>query len=207
MSHFKEAAKTWDTDKTRTRNQIFASAISAHLPSSSLGTLDVLDFGCGTGLLGEALLQNKDLKVSRLVGIDSVEEMIEEFILKFIDEPRARGYSFDIEKGDWKDELGAFDVLVTAMAFHHLDQPLAALKNLKKYMNPGGKIFIIDLDEEDGSFHPDPKAMGVKHFGFSQKERDQWAQEAGFSKVLHEVIFEIEKNERSYPVLMSVFDV
>lgn len=206
MSHFKEAAKTWDTDKTRTRNQIFAAAIARYLPSSSQ-SISLLDFGCGTGLLGEALLQNKDLHISRLVGIDSVEEMIEEFILKFIDDSRARGYSFDIEKGDWKDELGSFDVLVTAMAFHHLDQPLAALKNLKKYMNADGKIFLIDLDEEDGSFHPDPKAMGVKHFGFSQQMRDQWGQEAGFSKVSHEVIFEIEKNERSYPVLMSVFDV
>lgn len=204
MSHFKDAAKTWDTDKTRTRNQIFADAAAKYITKSPI---ELLDFGCGTGLLGEALMQNKAISVSRLVGIDSVEEMIEEFILKFIDEPKARGYSFDIEKGNWKKEIGSFDVLVTAMAFHHLDRPFEALVQLKKYMNPQGKIMIIDLDAEDGSFHPDPKAMGVKHFGFSKDERELWAKEGQFVHVEHEVVFNIEKNDRSYPVLMSVFTV
>lgn len=205
MSHFKNAAKTWDTDKTRSRNQIFADSVAQHLKGAQ--ELRVLDFGCGTGLLGEAMLNNPSLNISSLVGIDSVEEMIEEFILKFIDEPRARGFTFDIEHQNWRDELGTFDVIVSAMAFHHLDEPQLALKQLRNYVNPAGKIFIIDLDKEDGSFHPDPKAMGVKHFGFSQDDRDRWLSVAEFSKVEHDVVFEMEKNHKTYPVLMSVFNV
>lgn len=204
MSHFKEAAKSWDTDKTRTRNQVFSDAVAKHLDGKSI---EVLDFGCGTGLLGEALLANDKLNIGRLVGIDSIEEMIEEFILKFIDEPRAQGYTLDIESNEWLDQIGQFDVLVTAMAFHHLDRPLEALLFLKKHMKPDGKIFIIDLDKEDGSFHPDPKSMGVKHFGFSHDERDQWAKLGDFKKSHHEVIFHVEKNERSYPILMSTYEI
>jgi hypothetical protein len=76
---------------------------------------------------------------------------------------------------------------------------------MKNYLKPNGRFYLIDLDQEDGSFHQDPQKMGVHHFGFSIECRDSWCEKAGYKSVSHETVFEISKNERTYLVIMSIY--
>lgn len=91
------------------------------------------------------------------------------------------------------------------MAFHHLRGPQMMLQRFAKHLCPGGKVFVIDLDAEDGSFRPDNHAMGVHHHGFSLDTLLSWTKAAGFREFQHEIVYHIEKNDRSYGVAMAVY--
>lgn len=86
------------------------------------------------------------------------------------------------------------------MAFHHLENPKLVLNKVYQMLNPKGIAVIVDLDKEDGTFHPDNEAMRVKHFGFSKEELLLWSQE--FKSVEHKIIHRVVKNDKSYPMFM-----
>src|SRR5690606_33259109 len=113
----------------------------------------------------------------------------------------------NLEKESLPPAVGPFDVIVTAMAFHHLMEPQKMLSLFKKHLGPNGMVFIIDLDEEDGTFHPDNKGMGVHHFGFSKNVLESWSKELGFRSFQHEMVYEIFKNGRSYGIGMGIFSI
>ena len=133
MNHFKEAAKSWDKESTVNRNQVFAESILKHI-SSNKEKLSLLDFGCGTGLLSQFLID----RTSRVVGIDPTVEMLAQFDQKFEKYGFAKSYALNIETEAMPEEIGSFDVIVSAMAFHHLENPLASLGKLKKLL-----IYVI----------------------------------------------------------------
>lgn len=89
------------------------------------------------------------------------------------------------------------------MAFHHLNDPGAMIKKMKSLLKPQGRLAIVDLDKEDGTFHPDNRGMGVKHFGFSKDEIAKWAQAANL-KLDHQIINRVEKNDKDYGQFLAV---
>lgn len=197
-NHFNTAAKTWDSEEAINRNNHFAAAISKYLPKKNLR---FLDFGCGTGLLS----QHFATASAALLGIDTSVGMLEVFNSKFNNLKQVTSLVIDLENTGEKLTIGLFDVIMTGMAFHHLKNPLAMLGQFKRLLSPSGIIFIIDLDQEDGSFHPDNQAMGVHHFGFSKEDYEAWARETGLRLMAHEIIYQIAKNERKYGIGMAIF--
>ncbi len=195
--HFNTAAETWDSEETIYRTSIFAAAIKKHLSDHKINNL--LDFGCGTGLLTEYFLESS----SSLTGIDTSVGMLEKFNRRFQKQAHVKSLAINLEDASMSE---SYDVIMSSMAFHHLKDPKKVLELFKKHLAPNGKIFIIDLDEEDGTFHPDNKGMGVEHFGFSQKEFQTWANELGFKKFSYEIVFEMNKNHRSYGIGLAIFE-
>ncbi len=198
--HFNSAAETWDSEETIHRTSVFAAAIKKHLIDHKINNL--LDFGCGTGLLTEHFLDSS----SSLTGIDTSVGMLEKFNRRFQHQDHVKSLAGNVEDESMSEIDESYDVIMSSMAFHHLKDPKKVLKLFKKYLAPNGKIFIIDLDEEDGTFHPDNKGMGVEHFGFSQKEFQTWANELGFKKFSYEIVFEMNKNQRSYGIGLAIFE-
>lgn len=198
-NHFNAAANTWDTDEAILRTSVFAAALKKHLVDQKVSK--ILDFGCGTGLLAEHFL---DI-CPHILGIDTSQGMLEKFILRFKNQPHVECLALNLEQEPLPHEIGSFDVIMSSMAFHHLKNPKNILELLKKTLKPQGVIFIIDLDQEDGTFHPDNKSMGVEHFGFSSEELESWAKQLDFKSFTHEIIFEIDKNNRTYRVGLGIF--
>ena len=124
--------------------------------------MDVLDFGCGTGLL---TLQLQPL-VRSITGVDSSQGMIGVLDSK-IDEQKlinVKTVLIDIEKGNVLN--GKFHLVVSSMTLHHMENIESLLKQFYECLLPGGHLCIADLDSDKGNFHSDK--TGVFHFGFDR---------------------------------------
>lgn len=161
------------------------------------GKADILDFGCGTGLFGLEFLEY----IKTLTGIDTSQGMLEVFDLKTRDYENIKSLNINLEDSPLSEK---FDLIISSMAFHHLDDPLKVLIKLKRALNKKGQIVIVDLDKEDGTFHPDNDGMGVKHFGFSRIELDRWADVAKL-KLDYRIINSISKNETEFKQFLAIY--
>jgi 2-polyprenyl-3-methyl-5-hydroxy-6-metoxy-1,4-benzoquinol methylase len=166
----------WDEDPGRVRlaGEVAASIIRVSPPSHDM---NVLDFGCGTGLV---TLKLQPL-VKRITGVDSSTGMLEVLHAKV----KRLGISnvvtqhADLEEGGSIE--GSFDLIVSSMALHHVAEPSVLIRRLTNLLEPGGQLTIADLDTEDGSYHPDN--TGVHHHGFDRAELKQLFRKSG----LHDV--------------------
>ncbi len=196
MEHFNQVANTWDTpDKIETSIK-YAAEISKFLNSKKLKILEV---GCGTGLLGNQLVSPD----TTLLGVDTSSGMLEVFNEKFKSNPAISSKLINLEK----EELDSrdFNLIISAMAFHHLIDPEKMLLKLKNLTVSNGILAIIDLDEEDGSFHPDPKNMSVHHFGFSRSVIQTWAKNCELKLLERKIVHEIHKNDKVYSIALNIF--
>lgn len=101
-------------------------------------TARVLDVGCGTGVLLQALADQ--YPEAELTGIDPVPDMLTI--------ARGRLPSTVELREDWAETLpfeeDCFDAVVSCSIFHYIRQPLAALKEMGRVLRPGGQIVITD---------------------------------------------------------------
>lgn len=197
-SHFNDIANNFDTPATITRGQAFADAIRSEVAVPAGAR--ILDFGCGTGLLSAAFLP----EAARILGLDTSDGMLEVFRRKAAGDARVELQNVDIESPDFRPG-GSFDLIMSSMAFHHLDAPERVLAIMAGILAPDGTVAIIDLATEDGSFHAQTNNMGVKHFGFGQTDLERWAAATGLRLVRSREIYAMEKSGRRYPIFLAVF--
>lgn len=196
MSHFNQAANTWDSNE---KVQMMAElALKTKEKLALKNKVDILDVGCGTGLF---CFEFVDLAKS-ITGVDTSEGMLAVFNTKANHNEKYKSFNIDLEKDNL--EL-SFDLIISSMVFHHLESPDDMVLKLSRLLNSGGKMAIVDLCSEDGSFHPDPKKMGVKHFGFSNEQINSWAKKANL-KVSISVIAKRMKNQKVYEQFLAIFE-
>jgi len=141
------------------------------------GEKDVLDFGCGTGLV---TLRLQPL-VRTIIGADSSKSMLGVLESKV----RSRGLSnvrtqfVDLEKGCSVE--GRFHLIMSSMTMHHVKDAAALFQQWYELLHPGGLLAAADLDTEDGSFHLNN--TGVFHLGFDRNELKKLLQKTGFHDV------------------------
>ena len=190
MSSFDARAQEWDKNQRRRQTaQKVASAIKECLPG---GYYDILDFGCGTGLVSFELV---DLAKS-ITGLDTSAKMVEEFNKKS-DDPHIRAYQTRLE-----DLPGSFDLIVSSMTFHHIEDIDTLIHNLAKKLRPEGFVCVADLVSEDGSFHSDNQ--GVHHFGFDPRRLAKTFERHGFVKRCSKIVHTIQKH-RAFDIFLLCF--
>jgi ubiquinone/menaquinone biosynthesis C-methylase UbiE len=172
---FNAAAATWDQKPHRVRMaQDVAQAILTTVQPGP--DTDVLDIGCGTGLVTFALQPH----VRTVTAIDSSQGMLDELEKKVAAQGLAnvRNRLVDLEKDDLP---GPFDLAASSMTFHHIKDTDLLLKRIAGILKPGGKIAIADLDSDEGKFHDSNE--GVFHFGFDRHSMKKTFEAAGFVSV------------------------
>jgi ubiquinone/menaquinone biosynthesis C-methylase UbiE len=101
----------------------------------------VLDVACGPGLLACAFA-----RVARhATGIDMTPAMLEQ--------ARKLQKEMGLDNVTWQPgnvyslpfPQAHFSIVSSRFAFHHLQDPLAALNEMKRVCNPGGKIVVADM--------------------------------------------------------------
>ena len=188
-----------------TRPKLSASAVSLlpTLPPKA----QVLDLGCGNGVLLTALPKNTDY-----TGLDISQTLIDEARRlhpkhKFI-------FANVLDPQTWPG-LGKYDFIAALAVFHHLPTPddhTKLLRNIKQHLKPSRSVLVsvwrLDQPKFDKyrtnekhlsiPFHPARSAYGTAVAGgggpsrnfytFTDEELTELAKQAGFSNIKTEVI-------------------
>lgn len=182
---FNKHAATWDENAGRVK--MAANITNAIKDAVSLNSaMDVLDFGCGTGLL---TLQLQPL-VKSISGFDSSQGMLEVLQSK-IESQNIGNVSttcIDIEKGGVLD--GSYDLVVCSMTLHHVREPGLLIDQFKNVLKTAGILCIADLDSDGGLFHG-ADSEGVFHNGFDRNMMRETLRAAGFKQIQFQTAAEI----------------
>lgn len=101
----------------------------------------VLDVACGPGLLACAFA-----RVARhAVGVDITPAMLEQARKTQVEQglENVSWQSGDVLSLPYPDHH--FSIVVSRFVFHHLLDPLAALKEMKRVCKPGGRVVVADM--------------------------------------------------------------
>lgn len=94
------------------------------------------------------------------------------------------------------------DLIVSAMAMHHVEDTAHLMRTLYAHVAPGGRVALADLDVEKGDFHP-PGAEGVFHRGFDRAALTAHMTAAGFVDVVFETACTVDKEGTRYSVFLA----
>ena len=139
----------------------------------------VLDYGCGTGLLGYNLVE----KAGNVTFCDSSSGMLEQ-----------------VEK---KRAFYGYNMIFSMLVLHHVKNIPALLEKFYNHLEEEGLFCWIDLDKEDGSFHNgDP----IPHQGFEKEYLYQSVKESGFEPFYYSTELsmtrEVNGITRKYPIFI-----
>lgn len=134
-----------------------------------LGDVDgrlVLDAGCGPGFYAEELLA----RGATVVGFDRSAAMIELARARLGDRATLRVHDL-AQPLHWVED-GTIDAVVLALVIHHLDERVAALREVRRVLRPGGHLVL-------STHHPleDWRRLGGSYFAVELVEevwRDDW---------------------------------
>ena len=184
--NFDQEAANWDqvTGRVKVAHDIAQSMIQEIILTPDM---DVLDFGCGTGLLTFALQPF----VRLITGVDSSQGMLDVFKIKIKEQNlnNVKTNYLDLDKGDVLE--GSYHLILSSMTLHHIKNISPLLKQFYSILRPSGQLAIADLDLDDGKFHSNND--GVFHFGFDREDLHRMFIEAGFRDVRHRAAAQVEK--------------
>jgi 2-polyprenyl-3-methyl-5-hydroxy-6-metoxy-1,4-benzoquinol methylase len=192
---FKEKAEEFDTrDVPR---QLSAGIGACILDNVVLeNDMQVMDFGAGTGLITAQVAG----KVGKVTCVDVSEAMLEKLAAK----EELQGKVEIVCQNILEHPLGRkFDLIVSAMAMHHVEDTDRLVQRFAEHLKPGGRVALADLDQEDGSFHPED-TEGVYHSGFNRDAFKDILEKHGFRDIHFYDATRVEKEQGRYPVFLAV---
>jgi 2-polyprenyl-3-methyl-5-hydroxy-6-metoxy-1,4-benzoquinol methylase len=173
---FDKVAGNWDEDpaKVRLANGIADTIISQITLTSNM---NVLDFGCGTGLLSLRLQPF----VHSVTGVDSSRGMLDVINSKIENHglTNVSAKLLDLENGD--SLQGDYQLVTSAMTLHHVCEVEPLIERFYQMLLPNGCLCVADLDLDQGRFHGDN--TGVFHHGFDRGALQSIFEKAGFVNV------------------------
>lgn len=188
INHFDDAAANWDTEPRRVE---LAKAVGEAILCQVQPTcsMDILDYGCGTGLLGLFLLPH----VRSVTGADSSQGMLQVLDEKIRVGGLQRMRTQQLDLGCDPIPESRYHLIVANMVLHHVDQTEKLLKAFYEMLLPGGMVAIADLDTEPGVFHGSDVAASVYHHGFDRNTLKDHLHRAGFVDVNDVTVHVIRK--------------
>lgn len=186
LRNFDKDAATWDENPRRVKMaHDIAASIAEHIPLTP--QMNVLDFGCGTGLLSMELHPH----VCSITGMDSSPGMLDVFAAKAAQRSITNICTkyFNADEGHLL--AGSYDLIVCSMALHHMPDIQPVLNQFYASTAIGGYLCIADLDPEKGRFHEDH--TGVFHDGFERETLSAAFIKAGYKNVQAVIATEVVK--------------
>lgn len=171
---FSARAKKWDNLGHAQQ----AAALVSKIKSANLlqAQEDVIEVGCGTGLVGLELAG----QVRHITMVDTSEGMLSVLKEKIERMPELHN-RITVVHGELSAVSAPASVIVIFMTLHHIEDVRQFFEDAKKRLVPGGRLVIGDLYAEDGSFHgsmkvphngfdPDKLACELENMGFERQE-------------------------------------
>ena len=190
---FNEKSKDWDANEMR---KMLSSAIgSSIIEQVSLHEqMRVMDFGAGTGLISSQVAP----RVKKIVAVDISEAMLNKLVSKAELQGKVEIVCQDIID---KPIAEKFDLIMSAMAMHHVKDTSKLIQRFSEHLRPRGIIALADLDKEDGSFHPEG-TEGIFHLGFKRNELQIILEKYGFSQIRFFTAHKVFKEGKNYPIFL-----
>ncbi len=190
---FEEKAKGWDTRPIAAQltDGVF-HALQAAVTFAPEQT--VMDFGAGTGLLATRLAP----QVRRILAVDISQAMLDLLAKKPEAQGKITAYCQDIIEAPLPERA---DLIVSAMAMHHVQDTAALMRAFYDHLTPGGSVALADLDTERGDFHA-PGTEGVFHDGFDRDALAALMIEAGFQHPRFVTACHVDRNAKRYPIFL-----
>lgn len=160
VKRFDDAAADWEEKPQRVAlARKVAEAIQQAVPLAK--TMQVLEYGCGTGLVSRAVSPH----VSKILAVDTSPRMLEVLRKKAGEEKigNITTLAHDLTLHPLPDKN--FDLVMSSMTLHHIPEIEPLLQQFFALLKPGGFLAVADLATEDGSFHEDN--TGVAHHGIN----------------------------------------
>ena len=192
---FDERAATWDDDPAKVeRADAVARVISGAIPLDR--SMRMLEYGAGTGLVTQALRESVGP-----VTLADISKGMRDVIQDKIDAgsiTNARVWDLDLATQSAPDER--FDLVVTVMAMHHIANVHIVLSGFAELLEQGGHLCVVDLDEEDGSFHG---TAFEGHQGFQRSMLSSHLAGAGFTEITYRDCHDIVRGGVTYPLFLA----
>ncbi|EME88603.1 uncharacterized protein MYCFIDRAFT_209855 [Pseudocercospora fijiensis CIRAD86] len=157
---------------------------------------EVLEIGCGTGIL--SFLLARDKRVRRMVAVDAAEGMINVLKTK-VEKDKEVGdkiVPLAILLQDPEDAAlpsaatgngrQKFDLITSHLVLHHIPDLKSVLETMYGCLAPGGCVMLTDFENvssESKRFHPASKLDGVARHGINAKEMGALMKSVGFQNV------------------------
>lgn len=145
---FADKAKTWNDHPFKTKMvETFFNYVMSNIRIEESSV--ILDFGCGTGLIGFSLIDF----CQKVIFVDNSPAMLSVLSDK-LQEQTYTPDKFSVHAGDINTYSGEkADLIVSHMVLHHCEEIDTVIKGCFEALKPGGKVIMVDLKTEDGSFH------------------------------------------------------
>lgn len=173
---FDKKAASWDENPARVKlaNDVAAAVLDEKILTPEM---DVLEFGCGTGLLTVRLSP----LVRSITAVDGSQGMLSVIDAKI----EARGLKnihtqlLDPSRGGILQ--GGYHAVLSGMVLHHVKETGPLIEQFYSVTLPGGHLILADLDPDEGKFHGENPT--VFHDGFDRKLLGDILLRAGYSNV------------------------
>ncbi|TGL51532.1 class I SAM-dependent methyltransferase [Leptospira kemamanensis] len=177
---FDQIAKQYDTeDRVQLAHRILEK-LKPFLNDTETSCL--LDFGCGTGLLGIPLTS----QYKEVLFCDDSNVMLDVVLSKIKAENLSNAKTISL--ADWIESPTILaDQILLSLVLLHIPDTDSILKTLSNHLKPNGKIFIVDFVKNEKVSHP------KVHNGFLTEELEQKFKSIGFRTVTSLVILEEKK--------------
>lgn len=202
MNRFDNVAQDWESKLSRV--QTAKSSVDNIIEIIDLKPdFKILDYGCGTGLIGFGLSN----ETNTVVGMDYSIGMVE----KFNEKAKELGFTnisaiqHNINEQDLPEN--EFDLIAISMTLHHIKDTNMFIKKAKASLKTGGYLCINDLVSEDGTFHDEHKNDGVEHFGYDKEELCKLIEDNGFELVEYKIVYTDLRNNKQYPIFQIIAKV
>ena len=139
------AARWWDPQgefrPLHDINPLRLEWIEGHAP---LAGRDVLDVGCGGGILAESMAR----KGARVTGIDLSEKALQVAELHLLESKLDVHYA----KSAIEDCVGEFDIITCMELLEHVPDPASMVAACARLVRPGGHVFFSTINRNPKSY-------------------------------------------------------
>ncbi|KAM7193915.1 S-adenosyl-L-methionine-dependent methyltransferase [Naviculisporaceae sp. PSN 640] len=222
-TRFNDEASSWDSNPSVLRATSLAhEALLSRLQSTSndISAYDVLEIGCGTGLLSLSLAPS----VRSITAVDAAQGMIDVFksklsppngshshiknvlpVCALLEDPDDERIRLDPVTQTLKEgtEKTRFDLITSHLVLHHIPDLTPVLKVMFSALKPStGRIMLTDYENfgpEARKFHQESKMDEVERHGIEREEMRKLLEGAGFVDIKVDVAFELEKPIETFP--------
>lgn len=173
VPYFNQVAGQWDD----LRQTFFADSVrDAALAAAGVQPGErAADIGAGSGFITEALIAAGVL----VTAVDPSAQMIEVMRGKF---PGSAAVDYRVGTADLIPlEANCVQYAFANMCLHHVDDPAAAIRDMARIVQSGGRVVITDLDSHDFAFLRDEHHD--RWMGFDRADIARWFTEAGLNEV------------------------